>query len=477
MSKNRNGLFLFHRDLRIYDNIGLHKASNDCDQLYTVFIFTPEQVSKSNHFKSVNAVKFMIESLQSLANEIQSHNGNLILMYGSTVSMIKLLLKNLDIHCLYFNRDYTPYAIRRDTELYNLCKNLGIQCKMFDDYYLREPGSILNQQNGVYHKFTPFYDKVISNEEFSKIQKVVLGIPKNFSKNPIIKFPQLISLSDANEQFITKKYHSPNVEIKGGRKEGIHQLRLSLKTQEHYNETRDFLAIEPSHLSAYLKFGCISIREVFWAFYKKYGKHHELLRQLIWRDFFAHILFRYPDTLEKMYSSKFENIQWNKNTKWLDAWKSGKTGFPMVDAAMRQLNSTGYMHNRGRMLVAYFLIKTLLLDWREGEKYFAQLLVDYDVASNSGNWQSIVGGGVYSSAWFRTMSPWIQSVKFDPDSVYVKRWIPELSDVPKKDIHQWNKVCNDSKYKNIDYPKPICDFSEQSDKWREKGNPGYLLPP
>ena len=144
--------------------------------------------------------------------------------------------------------------------------------------------------------------------------------------------------------------------------------------------------------------------------------------------------------------------------------ETGQTGFPAVDASMRQLNATGYMHNRGRMLVANFLVKTLLLDWREGEKYFAQMLVDYDVASNSGNWQAIVGGGVYASAWFRTMSPWIQSAKFDPKCEFVKTWIPELRDVPERDIHKWNLVCDKPEYKDHAYPKPICDFTKQGEK-------------
>ena len=449
-----SGLFLFHRDFRIIDNVGLRAASKDCSKLYTAFIFTQEQVSKVNQFRSINAIQFMLESLESLSQQIHLHGGNLILLYGSTISMVKQLLRKLDIQCLYFNRDYTPYAIERDTSLQKLCDNLGIRCKMFDDYYLREPGTVLNQSNGFFHKFTPFYEKIIDRDEFSKISKVAHTIPMNFSKkSSSVKLEHVVTLADIEEKIVDKsKDKSPNVLVKGGRKEAIKHLS---KSQEHYGETRDIFAYNTSQLSAYLKFGCISIREVFWSYYKRYGKNHEILRQLIWRDFFAHILFGYPDSLKKMYYERFEHIRWSKNEKWLDAWKSGKTGVPMVDASMRQLNQTGYMHNRGRMLVAHFLVKTLSLDWREGEKYFARMLVDYDVASNSGNWKSIVGGGVYASPWFRTMSPWIQSAKYDPECVFIKTWVPELGNVPTRDIHKWNLVCDDPKYKNHIYPKPI----------------------
>ena len=465
MAKVINGLFLFHRDLRIYDNVGLREASKDCYKLYTAFIFTPEQVSKANPFKSTNSIQFMIESLESLVHQISSHEGNLILMYGPTTSMIKHLLQTLDIQCLYFNRDYTPYAIKRDQSLKDLCAKLGIGCKMFEDYYVREPGTIRNQSDGFFHKFTPFYEKMISADEFSKIAKVSnsSSIPKNFAKkSSSAKLDYLVTLAEIEDRFIKKK--SPDILVKGGREAGLKQLHVALKALNHYGETRDIMSLDTSHLSAYLKYGCVSIREAFWGFYKKYGKNNEFLRQLIWRDFFAHILFGYPKTLTEMHSPKFDDIKWSKNEKWLHAWKMGKTGFPAVDASMRQLNATGYMHNRGRMLVANFLVKVLLLDWREGEKYFAQLLVDYDVASNSGNWQAIVGGGVYASAWFRTMSPWIQSAKFDHESLFVKTWILELRDVPARDIHKWNLVCDKPEYKDHAYPKPICDFTKQGEK-------------
>jgi deoxyribodipyrimidine photo-lyase len=208
------------------------------------------------------------------------------------------------------------------------------------------------------------------------------------------------------------------------------------------------------------------VREAFHAFKRKYGLHHEIIRQFIWRDFFAHLLYGYPDILRTgTYYPNYARIPWRTNKRALDAWKQGKTGVPVVDACMRQLNETGYMHNRGRMLVATFLIKTLLLDWREGERYFAQHLTDYDIASNNGNWLSIMGGGAYTMPYFRVMNPWIQSAKFDKDGVYIKQWVKELSDVEPKDLHRWADAYK--KYKGIDYPKPIADYHEQKEVFLE----------
>ena len=219
-------------------------------------------------------------------------------------------------------------------------------------------------------------------------------------------------------------------------------------------------------LSAYIKYGCISIREVTNKFKGKYGKHNEFIRQLIWRDFYMHILDRHPESLGQLYNKKLSSVKWNENTSHLNHWKNGTTGFPLVDAGMRQLNKTGYMHNRVRMIVATFLSKVLYLNWKDGEKYFAQQLVDYDVASNSGNWQAVVGGGMYSMPYFRVLNPWVQSEKNDHDCIYIKKWIPELKDLDNKNIHKWYKYYK--KNKDVNYPKPMVDFDVQVEKYLQK---------
>lgn len=454
IKKYENGLFIFHRDLRIVDNIGIIEACKQCKNIYTCFIFTPEQVGKNNPYKSDNAVQFMIESLEDLSNEISKHGGKLLLLYGNTTKIVNYLVSELDINAIFFNRDYTPYAIKRDNDLQKMQT-----CVITEDYYLHKPGTIKNGQNGYYHKFTPYYTKALG---------VPVDLPVNISFSKIftepnnkLKLDDIISLEYAMNNFTTK---NQNILVSGSRNLGLQRIQSALIHQEKYDNCRDNLVFETTLLSAYIKFGNISIREIYHGIKDTYGINHGIIRELIWRDFFINLLYAYPNTLGHAYNPLFEKILWKTNQEWLELWKHGLTGFPVVDACMRQLNKTGYMHNRGRMIVAHFLIKTLLLDWRDGEKYFAQKLTDYDVANNYGNWLSIVGGGAYSMPYFRVMNPWIQSSKFDKEAIFCKRWIPELSDVSPKDIHKWNTMHKDPKYNNIKYPSPMVDYNEQKEK-------------
>lgn len=451
MPKYKRGLFIFHRDLRIVDNVGLNAAIRDCEEVFTAFIFTPEQVGKQNHYKSTNAVSFMIESLVDLQEQLPG----IMFLYGEPIRMTGQLIRSLNIDCVFFNRDYTPYAVKRDKNTADLCHKMGVNCSMLSDYYLYEPGSIVHGANrALYHKFTPFYEAALKMD--------VLAPQTRHAKQALHRniLPEhRITLDDAFSRFT---HHNPNIAVLGGREMGRKCLSRALAEQKDYEKNRDTMAYKTSMLSAYLKFGCVSIREAFHAFKHRFGLHHEIIRQIIWREFFAHLLYGYPDILkEGTYYPNYGKIRWRTNKRALDAWKQGKTGVPIVDACMRQLNETGYMHNRGRMLVATFLIKTLLLDWREGERYFAQKLTDYDIASNNGNWMSIMGGGAYTTPYFRVMNPWIQSAKFDKDGVYIKQWVKELSAVEPKDIHRWADAYK--KYKDINYPKPIADYYEEKE--------------
>jgi deoxyribodipyrimidine photo-lyase len=455
----KNGLFLFHRDLRINDNVGLYYANQDCSKLYTCFIFTPQQVGESNDYKSDNAIQFMIESLDELVKEIGKEGGNLMTFYGNQESVLKILVEKLQIECIYFNKDYSPFALSRDEATNELCKKMNISCKMYSDYYLFEPGTIVSRgSNQAYKKYTPFYEEVIH-------QSVDLPLKKgkyNFAKSNIL-LENKISLETAFSKFT----HSNNyILVHGGRVNGLERLKLALQKQKKYDENRDFFIYETSYLSSYIKFGCVSIREVYHAFRKQFGLKHGLIRELIWREFFAHVLYAYPEVVGKSYQPKYRNLKWHNSKVAFKKWMMGKTGFPIVDACMRELNTRGYMHNRGRMMVASFLIKVLLIDWRWGEKYFAQKLTDYDIASNNGNWQGISGTGVDMKPYFRDMNPWIQCQKFDPDAVYIKKWIPELESVESKDIHNWHTACELDKYKNViaKYPKPMVDYNVQKEK-------------
>jgi len=454
-TKLENGLFIFHRDFRIVDNIGLIEASKLCKNLYTCFIFTPEQVGFSNEYRSQNAIEFMIESLEDLEFQLHIKNGKLLILYGKQTTILKELIRELNIDGIFFNKDYTPYAIERDTETIELCKKLSIECQMFSDYYLYEPGSITTGGNA-YKKYTPFYLKVIHKHPLEPQLKKV-----NNLKDSNITIKNQITLHDAMNKFTNKNLEKLVI---GGRKEAIKRLKTAALIQKQYDEKRDYFVEKTTFLSAYIKFGCVSIREVYNIIKRTYGLNHGIIRELLWREFFAHVLYAYPEVVGKSYQPRYQHIHWNNSTSHFDKWSKGQTGFPIIDACMRQLNTTGYMHNRGRMTVASFLVKTLLIDWRKGEHYFAQQLTDYDIASNNGNWQGISSTGVDLKPYFRDMNPWIQSLKFDHDAEFIKKWVPELRDVAPKDIHKWSITYDDPKYKDIKYPKPIVNYDDQKVK-------------
>ena len=453
-----NGLFIFRRDLRLIDNVGLYNASRMCDKLYTCFIFTPEQVTDENKYKSNNSVLFMIDSLNDLQKDINEQGGELITFFGKQEVIIKQLIDKLNLRGVFFNKDYSPYALDRDSKIKKICEDQNIMCNAYSDYYLFEPGSILSEGSGeAYKKYTPFYNRVV-NMRVSPIKNTKIT---NMITTKNTKLTNLMPLNIAYKKFT---YENPNILVRGGRKRGVIILKSDLVTQSRYKETRDFFHKQTSHMSAYIKFGCISIREVYHSFANKYGKNNQLIAELIWRDFFAHILYAFPDVVGQSYQPKYKNLKWKNDKKQIELWKQGNTGFPLVDAAMRQMNSTGYMHNRGRMLTASFLIKTLLVDWRIGEKYFAETLTDYDIASNNGNWQGISGTGVDMKPYFRDMNPWIQSSKFDPTTEYIKEWVPELKYVSNGDIHKWYEAHSKEEYKTVKYPAPIVDYSTQKEE-------------
>ena len=450
-SYHENGLFIFRRDLRIVDNNGLNLLNTKCKNIYTVFIFTPEQVTDKNKYKSENAVQFMIESLEDLSDDIKKNGGKLYTFYGENTKIIAHLIKSLDINIVGFNIDYSPYAIKRDEQIIDLCEKMKINVINADDYYLNPPGTLVNKSGDPYQKFTPYYETAIKQH---------LASPTPFRKINFHKKKDIDSSSSMPLELALHKFTSnnPHLIVYGGREEAIKQLNKAVKTQQKYSHTRNDLTKSSSELSAYIKFGCVSIREV----YKKFSRNKDFIRQLIWRDFYASILYAFPRVLGHSLKPAYDKMKWSNNKKYIDAWKNGETGFPIVDAGMRQLNKTGYMHNRARLIVASFLVKTLLIDWRVGEEYFASKLTDYDPASNNGNWQWISGGGADSQPYFRIFNPWEQAKKHDPTCGYITTWVKELSDVPNKAILNWDTEYVN--YKEIDYYEPIVDYAEQKDK-------------
>lgn len=445
-----NGLFIFRRDLRIIDNNGLNLLNEKCKNIYTIFIFTPEQVGSSNKYKSDNSVQFMIESLEDLAKEIRTQGGNLYTFYGKNDKVIADCIKAFDINVVCFNLDITPYAKKRDADIIQLCEKMKTYVMYDYDYYLHEPNTILNGSGEPYQKFTPYYQSALK----IKVQPPS-GKRKIYFRTSSSHISNKITLDEALNKF-TKV--NPDILVHGGRDNAIKQMRSVVKTLKNYESTHNDLNKKTTELSAAIKFGCVSIREVYKVFHSKTA----LIRQLFWRDFYSQVLYHYPNVLGHSLKPKYNKIKWHHNENWFKAWCNGMTGFPVVDAGMRQMNQTGYMHNRARLIVASFLVKTLLIDWQKGEQYFSQTLTDYDPANNNGNWQWISGGGADSQPFFRIFNPWEQGKNYDPDCIYIKKWIPELATLSADEIHKWDEVYQN--YKNIKYPKPICDYKIQKEK-------------
>ena len=449
MTTYENGLFIFRRDFRVIDNIGLNLANSKCKHIYPIFIFTPEQVTGANKFKSDNAVQFMIESLQDLSSQISKMGGHLMCFYGHNNSIVSYLIKTLDIDLVCFNADYSPYAIQRELGIIKICDKMNVAVEYGQDYYLHPPGTIRNGSGDPYQKFTPFYQASLKKKVDSpaSLRKIHFSSTNKHLQNSI-------SLAQALNKF-TKI--NPNILVHGGRTDAIKQLKIAAKNIKNYPRTHNELTHPTSQLSAYIKFGCISIREV----YKTFRSKHDFIRQLFWRDFYANILYSFPHVLGSAMKPNYNKVRWHHNTSWFNKWCKGETGYPVVDAGMRELLETGYKDNRARLITSSFLVKTLLIDWQQGEKHFATNLTDYDPASNNGNWQWTAGSGADSQPYFRIFNPWEQAKNFDPDCEYVKKWIPELKDVPNKDILNWEETY--SQYKTIKYPKPIVDYKKQKE--------------
>lgn len=449
VKKYNTSLFLFHKDLRIIDNTGLLAALFLSKKVMTVFIVDPQQVSESNHYKSDNAIQFMLESLSDLEKQLHEHKGKLTVLYGNTHDVLKKLFSAHPINAFFCNADYTPFARKRDKSIEELCDSKNIEFFSYHDALLNDPSIVLKKDGKPYTIFTPFYKKAL---EFS-VASTNRHIEKNFCTEKVEG-----SMNHAELYKKIKHQHNPLLYVKGGRSEGLRTLHATKKIIS-YKKTHDFPSQSTTGLSAHIKFGTVSIREVF-EYFKEHRADHELLnRQLYWHDFFVTIAYYFPYVFGSAFHKKYNHIDWTHDKKKFDAWCAGKTGFPIVDAGMRQLNATGYMHNRVRMIVASFLTKDLHIDWRLGERYFAQKLVDYDPAVNNGNWQWAASTGCDAQPYFRIFNPWLQQEKFDAECIYIKQWVPELAILKSKQIHTWYK---DSSPVIKGYPRPIVDHATQA---------------
>lgn len=443
-------LFLFHRDLRLHDNTGLLHACTMSESVIPCFIFTPTQIGQGNAYRSDNAIQFMIESLQDLEQQLEKKGGKLYLFEGETEAIIEKLIKAEKIDAVFSNKDYTPFAQKRDKEVEKVCTKNSIDLHTFDDVLLNEPGKVLTGSDEPYKVFTPFWKR-----------SVQFPVAKDQACNHKNFYTKSIKLAE-NENIYKKvlKKENPNLYVHGGRKNAL-KIVESLKNFKTYEQTRDTPSIDTTLLSAHNKFGTLSIRELYWHMRESLGQvgPSGLIRQLYWRDFYYHIAYFFPQVFGHAFQEKYDDLTWSLSKKNFESWCNGMTGFPIVDAGMRQLNTTGFMHNRVRMIVASFLVKDLHINWLWGEKYFAQKLIDYDPCVNNGNWQWAASTGCDAQPYFRIFNPWLQQKKFDPECTYIKEWIPELKKVSNKVIHNWEK--EDSP--KLNYPRPMVNHAIQKD--------------
>jgi len=422
-----SSIFLFHRDFRTIDNNSLNSLDKLSTNIIPIFIFTPDQVDpEQNKYYNETSIKFMVECLSSIPH--------LQVFYGDTVDVLESIFKHQKIEYLGFNLDYTPYAVKRTTNVLSLCKKYNVNTIMNEDYTafpLSQYRKSKGESDRFYKVFKPFFDYLQT-----------LDIPKVSTTS--------IKLIDTKLKVNSKyKFKLPKFKNNSNHRKDALEILKNKADFKNYSKTRSLPTIETTHLSKYIKFGVVSIREV----YHTFKNNLDLYRQVAWHDHYACLMYFLPvkDTIGGG-NIQHLSIKWKNDSKKFKDWCQGQTGYPIVDAGMRQMNETGWMHNRCRLIVSNFLALSLGIDWRKGEKYFAQKLVDYDITSNNLNWQFSAQVGTDRAQFIRIYNPFLQSKKYDPDCLYIKKWIKELKDVPNKDIHKW-----DEKYENynINYPKPI----------------------
>ncbi|QDO92794.1 deoxyribodipyrimidine photo-lyase [Formosa sediminum] len=406
-------LFWFRRDLRLTDNTALVEALKHSKNVLPIFIFDENIL---NELAADDArVTFIYKKLELINSELKLHKSSLLCLKGNPLEVWKDLIKDYNIDAVYTNTDYEPYARTRDAEVETLLKTHNITFHNFKDHVIFEPQEVLKQDGQPYTVYTPYKNKWL--EHFNGV-----------TLNTDIQFKNLHQ----------QQFDFPSLKSIGFKASTKAVRAYQLEHVSEYAKFRDFPNKDiGSYLGPHLRFGTVSIREII---SELKPEDSTFLSELIWREFFIQILFHFPHVVHNNFRSKYDDIAWRNNEEEFKLWCEGKTGYPMVDAGMRQLNKTGYMHNRVRMVTAAFLCKHLLIHWTWGEAYFAKHLLDYELASNNGNWQWSAGTGCDAAPYFRIFNPITQLEKFDKNLEYVKTWIPE--------------------YGTDKYPEPIVEHKE-----------------
>lgn len=411
-------IFWFRRDLRLEDNVGLYNALQSELPVLPIFIFDKDILEQLPEDDA--RVSFIFESLQNMRNTLQKkYNSSLAMYYGTPESVFEALIQSYNIDTVFTNHDYEPYATTRDNSIKAKLSKNDIHFKTFKDQVIFEKDEVVKKDGKPYMVYTPYMR--VWKETF-KAQALKIYDTNKLLENTVkeVNLPNL-TLSDIG---FKKAYQK------------IEDYTVTPTLIQNYEETRNFPAQDStSKLGPHLRFGTVSVRQMV---KKAIAEQNEIFwQELIWREFFMQILWHFPHTHKDAFKSKYDRIVWRNNEDEFKAWCEGKTGYPLVDAGMRQLNQTGFMHNRVRMLVGSFLCKHLLIDWRWGEAYFAEKLHDYDMSSNVGNWQWVAGSGVDASPYFRIFNPTTQIDKFDKQHKYLNQWVPD--------------------YQELTYPKPIVE--------------------
>ncbi|WP_295652396.1 deoxyribodipyrimidine photo-lyase [uncultured Mucilaginibacter sp.] len=411
-------IFWFRRDLRLDDNAGLYHALKGPYPVLPLFIFDPEILDKLED-KADARVTFIHQTVEGLYEELKKHHSGLLVKYAKPADAWHELLNTYDVAAVYTNHDYEPYAHSRDSEVKTMLGQRNISFYTYKDQVIFEKDEVTKNDGKPYTVFTPYkrkwYEKL---KPFYLKPYPTQKYLTNLLQTKAIALPTLSDMG-FTETAITFPGKNYNGIIK------------------HYARDRDFPALKgTSHIGLHLRFGTVSIRALAADAYASEEK--TWLNELIWREFYMMILYHFPHTATKAFKPEYDRIQWRNDEDEFKAWCEGKTGYPLVDAGMRELNATGYMHNRVRMVAASFLSKHLLIDWRWGEQYFAAKLLDYEMASNVGGWQWAAGSGTDAAPYFRVFSPELQLKRFDPQLAYIKKWVPEYADFSQ-------------------YPKPIIE--------------------
>ena len=452
--KYNNSLVWFRRDLRDYDHAALSHALQESNHVFCIFIFDKEILNALKN-KEDRRVEFIWESVKELKESLREKKSDLIVTYDLASNAISRAIDEFKIEAIYTNRDYEPQAIKRDETIKSLASKKNIAFYDFKDQVVFEKDEILTALEKPYTVFTPY-----KNNYLKKLNQTTLP---RFDIEPFIKnlaqfkSEPLLTLKDMGFQTTNLS----KIKIYTGMTGGKLLTEDFKERMAFYKKTRDFPAIKGvSYLSVHLRFGTVSIRQLFRLALESFSEGSETwLNELIWREFYFQILFHRPDVaLGKAFKKEYESIAFENNPDYFKAWTEGKTGYPIVDASMRQLNQTGFMHNRLRMIAASFLVKDLLVDWRWGEAYFAEKLIDFDLSANNGGWQWAASTGCDAQPWFRIFNPITQSLRFDPKGKFIKKYIPELNTFDDDEIHAPWFSQNTQK---IDYPKPIIDHASQ----------------